>query len=150
MAFFFFFTVEIHLNNFLVEETIDVRVMWSLSKLERTPSSAWFSARLFLTFSVNSNTSEEISRLGFQGRMTSPRLHVVSWQEMQIWPQPLCTQPKMGSARPERNPGSPKMLQQVTLVLSRTHYPLTKQWRWDLCFFSFEWNIPEWCMGSSR
>lgn len=145
-----FFTVEIHLNNFLVEETIDVRVMWSLSKLERTLSSAWFSARLFLTFSVNSDTSEEISRLGFQGRMTSPRLCVVPWQVMQIWPQPLCAQHKMGSARPERNLGSPKTLQQVTLVLSRTHYPLTRHWRWDLCFFSFEWNIPEWCMGSSR
>ena len=75
-----FFTVEIHPNNLLVEATREVRVMWPLSKPQRTNSSALFSARLFLTFSVGSYASKEISRLGFQGRMTSPRLCVVPWQ----------------------------------------------------------------------
>ena len=95
-----------------------------------------------------------------QGDSCTPMFVVAVFAIAKIWQWMLLshvwlfaipwTLQSMEFSRPERNLGSPKMLQQVTLALSRIHYPLTKQWRWDLCFFSFEWNIPEWCMGSSR
>lgn len=86
-----FFTVEIHLNN-LLSRGNHRRAMRSLLKAERTHFPALFSARRFLTFSVSSYTSEDISHLSFQGRMTSSRLCRVPWltgRHCQIQPQPL-------------------------------------------------------------
>lgn len=123
-----FFTVEIHLNN-LLSRGNHRRAMRSLLKAERTHSPALFSARRFLTFSVSSYTSEDISHLSFQGRMTSSRLCGVPWltgRHCQIQPQPLPA--PLGQDRQARGEsGLSQVLQQERQALSRTHHPMDRR-----------------------